>query len=144
MKKFQEHYFQEDDKESFINEVKDELNKLLLQEQETFSSEINPQFITRLLNYLESRCFVSYGEFDQKVGNEIRQYVKGDNSYIKKVKQRIHEIINKAKSKFLRNIQDKVEKVKILPKEEPKPPQSYKPLAVDDALRGDSSYEPNL
>jgi len=134
MKKFQDHYFQESEAKAFTNEVK------LLIEEESASVGLNPAFVSRLCNYLERR-FPNYGDFDVAVGNEIRQYMQGDNSYIKKVKQRIHEIINKAKSKFLRNIQDKVEKVKILPKEEPKPPQSYKPLAVDDAMRGDSSYD---
>lgn len=138
---FNNFYFKE--QEAFIKEVKEELNKLVLQEQEIVSKGIDPQFIARLLNYLESRCFVSYGEFDQKVGNEIRKYVQADNSYIKKIKQRINDIIIKARNKFLKSIQDKVEKVKMLPKEEPKPPQSFKPLAVDDAMRGDSSYEPN-
>lgn len=134
--KFEEHYFQESEAKAFANEVK------LLVEEEVSSVGINPTFISRLTNYLERR-FPNYGDFDTAVGNEIRIYIKGDNAYIKKVKQRIHDIINKAKAKFLRNIQDKVEKVKVLPKEEPKPAPQFKPLAVDDAFRGDSSYEPN-
>ena len=137
MNKFQEHYFQESEAKSFANEVK------LLVEEEVSSVGINPLFISRLTNYLERR-FPNYGDFDTAVGNEIRIYIKGDNAYIKKVKQRIHEIIHKAKAKFLRSIQDKVEKVKILPKAEPKPPQAFKPLAgVGDVSSGDSSYEPN-
>lgn len=137
MKKFEEYYFQESEAKAFANEVK------LLVEEEVSSVGINPTFISRLTNYLERR-FPNYGDFDTAVGNEIRIYIKGDNAYIKKVKQRIHEIINKAKAKFLRSIQDKVEKVKILPKEEPKPPHAFKPLAgISDVSSGDSSYEPN-
>jgi len=138
---FNEFYFQNN--ETFIKEVKEELDQLM-NEEETLSSGISQEFIARLLNYLESRCFVSYGEFDQKVGNEIRKFAKGDNAYIKKLKQRINDIITKARIKFLHSIRDKVEKVKILPKEEPKPPQAFKPLAgVSDVSSGDSSYEPN-
>ena len=108
---FNEFYFQNN--ETFIKEVKEELDQLM-NEEETLSSGISQEFIARLLNYLESRCLVSYGEFDQKVGNEIRKFAKGDNAYIKKLKQRINDIITKARIKFLHSIRDKVEKVKIV------------------------------
>lgn len=109
------HKIEESDAKAFTNEVR------LLMEEESASIGLNPTFVSRLCNYLEKR-FPDYGDFDLAVGNEIRQYMQGDNVYVKKVKQRIHDIINKAKNKFLRDIHNKVDKIKVQPKEEPKPP----------------------
>jgi hypothetical protein len=129
---FSKHYFTEDAK-AFANEV-----KLLIEQDDVASVSINPMFVSRLCNYLEKR-FPNYGDFDIAVGNEIRQHMQGDNSYVKKVKQRIHDIINKSKSKFLRDIHNKVDKIKILPKQEPAPPiVNYDPLMSDEPIAGDS------
>ena len=114
----------------FADEVK------LLIEGEAASIGLDPQFISRLCNYLEKR-FPNYGDFDFAVGNEIRLYMQqSDNTYVKKVKQRIHDIINKAKAKFLRDIYNKVEKVKVLPKEKPKPPTISGSPISDDPMAG--------
>jgi hypothetical protein len=107
--KFVEHYFTEDIAKQFAKEV------CLIFEEESASVGIDQSFISGLTNYLEKR-FPTYGDFDLAVGNEIRKYMKGDNSYVKKVKKRIHEIINKCKSRFLHDITNKVEKINIQPK----------------------------
>ena len=125
---FSEHYFKEDDAKKFANEV------ILMVEEETASVEIDPAFISGLSNYLE-KCFPAYGNFDVAVGNEIRKYMKGDNSYVKKIKKRIHEIINKCKSKFLHDVTNRTEKIKVQPKDPSLPPStvpSNDPLATSD------------
>lgn len=130
--------------EFFIKEVKEDLNKFLLDENEIASIGIPPRFVARLLNYLESKCFVSFGDFDTAIGNEIRQYMKGDNSYVKKVKQRIHEIINKARNRFLRDVNIKVEKIKVQPRSKPKSsPLHFDPLMSDEPTVGDTPTNVN-
>jgi len=126
--KFAEHYFKEDAAKSFAKEV------ILMVEEETSSTEIDPAFISGLANYLEKR-FPTYGDFDVAIGNEIRKYMKGDNSYVKKIKKRIHEIISKCKSRFLHDVTNKTEKIKIQPKDPSLPPSvapSNDPLATSD------------
>lgn len=128
---FSKFYFKENEAKDFTDEVK------VLIEQDLASVNINPIFISRLCNYLE-KGFPNYGDFDVAIGNEIRQYMKGDNIYVKKVKQRIHDIINKSKNKFLRDVHNKVDKIKILPKEEPKPsPLHTNPLLSDEPTQGE-------
>lgn len=136
--KFTQHYFNESNKDFFIEEVQKELS--LLVEEESASVEIDPNFVARLVNYLEQK-FPNYGEFDIQVANEIRKHMLGDNSYVKKVKKRIHEIINKCKNKFLHDITNKVEKIKVQPKETPKqsPIQKNSPLGTDEP---NSGYNP--
>lgn len=127
---FNKFYFNEQNKEAFIEEAKKELN--LLVEEESASVQIDPNFVARLANYLEQK-FPNYGEFDIQVANEIRKHMKGDNSYVKKVKKRIHEIINKCKAKFLHDLTNKVEKIKVQPKDPAKPPPiSQNPLGTSE------------
>jgi hypothetical protein len=130
---FQEYYFKEDDAKAFVNEV------MLILEEESDSIGLNPAFIAGMSNYLE-KCFPSYGNFDVAVGNEIRKYMKGDNSYVKKVKKRIHEIINKCKGRFLHDVINRTEKIKVQPKEKPKakPPIYNDPLMSDEPSTGDA------
>jgi len=129
---FSEHYFIEDAK-AFTKEV------MLIVEEETASVGLDPAFVAGLSNYLE-KCFPSYGDFDVAVGNEIRKYMKGDNSYVKKVKKRIHEIINKCKSRFLHDLTNKVEKIKVQPKDNPQVsnPLYNNPLMADEPSEGES------
>lgn len=135
---FSEHYFKEETIKEFVNEVK------MIVEQEMQTVEINPMFVSRLCNYLEKR-FPNYGDFDVAVGNEIRQYMQGDNSYVKKVKQRIHDIITKAKSKFLRDVHNKVDKIKVQKKVAPKSsPINYDPLMNDEPTQGKTPSNVNL
>ena len=129
---FNDFYFNEQIKETFLKEVQKELN--LLNEEESVSVQIDPNFVARLANYLEQK-FPNYGEFDIQVANEIRKHMMGDNSYVKKIKKRIHEIINKCKSKFLHDITNRVEKIKVQPKDPSLPPSvapSNDPLATSD------------
>jgi hypothetical protein len=125
------HKIEESEAKAFVNEVR------LLIEAEVDSIGIDPAFTSKLCNYLEKR-FPNYGDFDLAVGNEIRQYMKGENTYVKKVKQRIHDIINKAKQKLLRDVQNKVDKIKILPKEKSKPPSSFGPVTSDNPMAGEN------
>lgn len=135
--KFSEYYFTERDAKVFVNEVR------LILEEESASVGINPVFVSRLCNYLE-KGFPNYGDFDNAVGNEIRQYMKGDNSYVKKVKQRIHEIINKARNRFLRDVNIKVEKIKVQPRSKPKSsPLHFDPLMSDEPTVGDTPANVN-
>jgi len=67
------------------------------------------------------------------LSNELRKIVHADNNYIKKVKSRIHDIINKSKSKFLHDIHIKIEKIKVLPKSVPKSSPISNPLIDDDS-----------
>ena len=138
---FQEYYFSDDNKELFLNYVKEEMQEIqILAEDEVNSVVIPPDFISRLLNHLE-KCFPNYGQFDQQVGNEIRKFSVGDNSYIKKLKKRIHEIIIKAKHKYLTTIGARVEKIKIIPKNKPQssPVHGDPLLASDEPISGDVS-----
>lgn len=135
--KFSEYYFTESDAKVFVNEVR------LILEEESASVGINPVFVSRLCNYLE-KGFPNYGDFDNAVGNEIRQYMKGDNSYVKKVKQRIHEIITKARNRFLRDVNIKVEKIKVQPRSKPKSsPLHFDPLMSDEPTVGDTPTNVN-
>lgn len=131
--KFAEHYFKESDAKAFANEVR------LILEEESPSIGIDPAFVAGMCNYLE-KCFPNYGDFDVAVGNEIRKYMKGDNSYVKKVKKRIHEIINKSKSKFLHDVGNRVEKIKIQPKANPQQPPAPmgNPLLNTEPTAGES------
>jgi len=131
---FAEHYFNEDNARAFASEV------MPLIEQEAASIGIDPAFTTGLANYLEKR-FPTYGDFDVAIGNEIRKYMKGDNSYVKKVKKRIHEIIQKCKNRFLHDITNKVEKIKVQPKADPQAPpplDAQDPLMSDEPTQGDT------
>ena len=129
---FEKHYFKEDTAKAFANEVR------LILEEESASIGLEPAFVAGMSNYLE-KCFPSYGDFDVAVGNEIRKYMKGDNSYVMKVKKRIHEIINKCKSKFLHDMTNRVEKIKVQPKDTPKGPTMYHqdPLMSDQPTAGE-------
>lgn len=131
--KFTEYYFRESEAKQFANEVR------IILEDESPSIGIDSAFIAGMCNYLEKR-FPNYGDFDVAVGNEIRKYMKGDNSYVKKVKKRIHEIITKAKGKFLHDVYNKVEKIKIQPKRNPQqpPPMGGNPLMSDEPTAGES------
>jgi hypothetical protein len=105
---FKEHYFQEG--KQFA-----QLVESVLMEEIEVTDELSQVFVNRLSNYLE-KCFPTYGDFNQKVGVELRQHMKGDNNQIKKMQQKIHAIINKEKDKFLRNLQNKCEKIRVVPK----------------------------
>jgi len=131
--KFTEYYFRESEAKQFANEVR------IILEDESPSIGIDSAFIAGMCNYLE-KCFPNYGDFDVAVGNEIRKHMVGDNSYVKKVKKRIHEIITKAKSKFLHDVYNKVEKIKIQPKRKPQqpPPMGGNPLMSDEPTAGES------
>lgn len=123
---FSDHYFKEADAKEFADEVR------LILEEESASIGINHAFISGLSNYLEKR-FPAYGDFDVAIGNEIRKYMKADNSYVKQVKKRIHDIINKCKARFLHDITIKVEKIKVQPKDPILPPNVQKnPLVSTD------------
>jgi len=136
---FQEYYFSDENKKMFMNSIENDLNILLSEEKDYITTNISTDFIKRLLNYLETKCFVSYGDFDTAVGNEIRKYMCSDNKYVKKVKQRIHEIITKARNRFLRDINVKVEKIKVQPRSKPKSsPLHYDPLLSDEPTVGDT------
>jgi len=110
---FKEHYFTEEAK-IFADYVKQQLNELNDEGSEDIDS-LSPEFVNRLCNYIE-KVFPAYGDFDSAIGNEIRKYMKGDNNQIKKMKKKLHDVINKAKSKFLDTIQNKCEKIKVVPK----------------------------
>jgi len=124
--------------EEIISETKKEIKSVLTEEEENYNVDnIDPKFISRLLNYVDSKCFFSYGDFDVAVGNEIRKYMKGDNSYVKKVKKRIHDIINKARNKFLMDVSNKIEKIKVQPKPDPKKPS----MIINPLLQNDDQKE---
>lgn len=113
---FSQYYFTDNElKEQFLNEV-----SLLLKEDED-TNNIDPIFVSRLMNYLE-KVFPSYGSFDGAVGKELIKYVKGDQKHIKKIKKKIHDIISKARVKFLDTVQNKIERVSVTPRNKsPKP-----------------------
>jgi hypothetical protein len=130
MLNFQEHYFS--DSMEFIALV-----NRMLKEEDDFTASLNPQFVSRLSNYLE-KGFPSFGDFNTAVGVELRKYMQGDNDQIRKMQRKIHNIINKAKEKFLHGIQAKCEKILVVPKDQP--------TVVDEPpIEGDSSPdEPKL
>lgn len=103
---FSNFYYTED--KQFINEVRE-----LLTEE-----EIDPSFVTKLINHLEKFTHLPYGDLDVAVYNELRKTVKGDNEQIKRLKKKVHDIIIKAKNKFLSNVQNKIEKITVTPKAE--------------------------
>lgn len=107
--RFPDYYF--DDSMRFIDLV----NKMLKEEAE-FTASLDPVFITRLSNYLE-KSFPSFGDFNMAVGVELRKFMKGDENQLRKMQKKIHNIITKAKDKFLQNIQAKCDKIQVVPKE---------------------------
>jgi len=119
---FQEHYYGKDAKE-FVKLFEGYLTEYLDGESEP-TSELDPQFISRLCDYLE-KCFPSYGNFNTAISTELRNVMKGDNNQIQKMKKKIHDAINKAKAKFLDTVQNKCEKIQVVPKKpkEPKVPE---------------------
>jgi len=130
---FEKHYFTEDSAKKFADEVR------LILEEESASIGIDSTFIAGMANYLE-KCFPAYGDFDVAIGNEIRKYMKSDNNYVQKVKKRIHEIINKCKSKFLHDVANRVEKIKIQPKETPQDPaQTNSAFDGNEVGKGDTT-----
>lgn len=137
MLNFNKFYYDDQTVKTFIEEAKKQLN--LLVEEESASVQIDSNFVARLVNYLEQK-FPNYGEFDIQVANEIRKHMVGDSGYVKKVKKRIHEIINKCKHKFLHDVTNKVEKIKIQPKRKPQqpPPMGGNPLMSDEPTAGES------
>jgi hypothetical protein len=111
-------YYFADNKQSFLDEVKKELGYFVLSEDE-HSTSLDPVFISGLCNYLEKK-FPSFGDLNQVVSIELRKYINGDNAYYKSVRQRIYDIINKLKNKFLKDIENKMEKIQVIPKPIPK------------------------
>lgn len=78
-------------------------------------NEVGPldqKFITKLVNHIE-KMFPTYAELDSGINIELRNVIRvGDGKEVKKVKQKIHDILQRAKTKLLRDIQNKVEKIK--------------------------------
>jgi hypothetical protein len=105
--KFNDYYYQ--DPLEFVSMVND-----MLKEDIEFTSSLDPIFIARLSNYLEKR-FPSFGDFNTAIGLELRKYMSGDNNQIKKMQRKIHNVINKAKEKFLHSIEDKCNKIRAVP-----------------------------
>ena len=134
--KFSEHYFKEEIS-SMIKEV------TLIIEEESASIEIDKTFISRLSNYLEKK-FPAYGDFDVAIGNEIRKFMKGDNSYVLKVKTRIHDIINKGKAKFLHDIVNKTGKIKVQPKDTIQNTPNNNPLLYPNPPISQGELPPNV
>lgn len=132
---FKEHYFNESDAKLFTEEVR------LVLEQEQESIGIDPVFISRLCNYIE-KGFPSYGNFQAAITNELRSRIDGDNSYVKSVRKRIIEIVNKCRDKFLHDVANKVEKIKVQPKNKP---QSPPPMGngLGDTSTGETSQDGN-
>jgi len=110
---FQNHYFTE--------EAKIFAEQVLKEYQDEFAQELSPEFISRLVNHLE-KMFPAYGDFDQQIGNEIRKYMSGeDNKKVKNMKKRLHDIILKLKVKFLVGVQNKAERLKVVPRQKMEP-----------------------
>ena len=122
---FQRHYYKEDAKQFvaiFESVLKEEPNV-----ESPPTEELSPKFISRLCDFLE-KSFPSYGNFDTAIGNELRKFMQGDNQQVKAIKKKIHSAINKAKEKYLDTVQNKCEKLQVVPKmpkeEAPVPKQS--------------------
>jgi len=76
---------------------------------------INKEFIVKLINFIDSR-FPAYGEFDDKILNEIRKYIdQSDNKEVLKIKSKIHQVILNEKKRFLDKLYIKVSKI-LVPK----------------------------
>jgi hypothetical protein len=74
---------------------------------------ISREFIIKLVNYIDSR-FPQYGGFDNDIYNEIRKYMdETDSKQVKKIKEKVHNIVIKEKVKFLKRIQNSVEKLQV-------------------------------
>ena len=93
----------------------DKMERELLEEAMKIQS-LDSKFVTKLMNYLES-VFPSYGEFSQNINTELKKVVPvGDEEKMKefgKVKKKIHDIVTKAKQKFLNDVEKKVTDLKI-------------------------------
>jgi hypothetical protein len=107
---FHEYYFKDDEAKIFVEEC-----RVLMTEDEDIQ-HLDPVFISKMCNYLE-KLFPTYGDFDRRVGNEIRSFVKSDNKQILKVKRKIRDIINKAKEKFLDKVSRNCENITVRTKE---------------------------
>jgi hypothetical protein len=95
--------------------------KKYLEEDYIREESIDSKFITKLVNYLDS-LFPSHGEFSDKMGAELKKYVKmGDEeSYkeFKKLKNKVHDAFLKSKQKFLTDLQNRIERININTKKE--------------------------
>lgn len=132
---FTEYYFSEENKELFLKYVSEELN-VLKEDVNITSVNIPTEFVSKLLSHLESR-FPDFGTLDGAMAIELRKHVLGDNSYVRSIRKRIHEIINKAKQKFLHTLSNKIEALKVEPKNKPKlsPIHTSNPL-LDEPIDG--------
>jgi hypothetical protein len=79
---------------------------------------LNKEFSIKLCNYLE-HLFPGFGTFDSQILNELRNYIdETDNKLVKKTKEKIHGIILDEKKKFLKRIQNRMERLEVVPKKE--------------------------
>jgi hypothetical protein len=107
---------------SILEYLKEEINPthqidLFLKENEEMVS-LDPKFISRLTDYID-KLFPNYGTFDSNIDAEIRKVMKtGDGKDVKKIKIKIHSILMKCKNKLLHTLKNKVENIKVQPKQE--------------------------
>jgi len=115
----------------------------LIKENEEKES-LNREFILKMMNYLDG-LFPSYGKFDGSINNELQKYMRsGENGKdIRRIKKRIHDILQKAKNKMLGSIQAKVEKIQVVPKVKKKAFEPVEPVETEieqeEELDGDAT-----
>jgi len=95
---FEKHYFTE--REDFLEDITKSLNE---------DKNFDPIFIQKIIQYFE-KSFPSFSNFDTALGSELRNYVGTDSKKVKMMKKRLHRIVTTAKTKFLSDIRNKVER----------------------------------
>ena len=106
-------------KENYLYEDENSDNNSDDSNQSDDTEIINKQFVIKLINYLDSKFSLEYGSFDNSVYNEIRSFMdQSDNKVVKRYKERIHKIILDEKRKFLKRIQNRLERFNVPKKKE--------------------------
>ena len=112
----EEYLFEDETAAEAINQMDVDMETAEEAIQNDGKEVINQQFTVKLINYLDS-LFPSFGTFDSQILNEIRKNVdETDGKAVKKTKEKIHSIILDEKKKFLKKIQNRMERLRVIPK----------------------------